>query len=62
MDFNREMRNVYRYVREIGSLLSVKELLINTAFQRLTHICFFLLYKPRLAPARLVTGLGYYCI
>lgn len=56
------MRNVYRYVREIGSLLSVKELLINTAFQRLTHICFFLLYKPRVAPARLVTGLGYYCI
>ena len=44
LGLKREIRNVYRYVREIGYLTSLKELLINTAFQRCIHICCFLLF------------------
>lgn len=44
LGLNREIRNVYRYVREIGYLMSLKELLINTVFQRHIHICCFLLF------------------
>lgn len=35
--------------------MSVKELLVNTEFQTLIHICFFLLFKTTVVPARLAT-------
>lgn len=35
--------------------MSLKELLVNSEFQMLVHICFFLLFKTTVVPARLAT-------